>query len=134
MFTLRELNPKGVKLTPEMEQNIQILLERMNQVREKRGVSMIVTSGVRSLEDHKHIYAEQARRKGLKNYRIPMGSQHLKAAAVDIYDPVGTLFDWCKANEEFLVEVGLWCEDKDNQPRVHFQIYPPRSGRRFFKP
>lgn len=91
---------------------------------------MIVTSGLRSIEDHKRIYRE----KGISEDKIPMGSRHLHGQACDISDPDGKLYDWCKANEVFLAEIELWMEIKDSEPRVHFQIVPPKSGNRFFIP
>jgi hypothetical protein len=134
MITLSELNPKGAALTAAQEANLKILHERMNQVRTAWAQPMIVTSGFRSEADHRRIYRELAARRGVVSIRIPMGSLHLAGAAVDISDPDGSLHDWCKANEPLLARVGLWMEEKDDQRRVHFQILPPRSGKRFFKP
>lgn len=134
MITLKELNPKSSLLTEEQRANLDTLLERINIIRSKWGKPMVPTSGFRTLEDHKRIYRELAQQRGVSNIRIPMGSQHLKGAAVDIYDPDGSLFRWCKANEQVLVDAKLWCEEQDDQPRVHFQIFPPASGKRWFKP
>ncbi len=134
MISLKELNPKGFPLTPVQEANLNILLIRINRVREKWGKPMIVTSGFRSMEDHKRIYTENAKKNGVTNFRIPMGSRHLSAQACDISDPDGSLFDWTKANEQFLSDVGLWMEEKDSYKRVHFQTMPPASGKRWFKP
>lgn len=133
MITLKELNPKGHLLTEEQEVNLPILHRRINIIREKRALSMVVTSGVRSVEDHKRIYTEKARKAGMTAFRVPMGSMHLKGAAVDIYDPGGELYRWCKENEGVLVEAALWCEEGTNG-WVHFQIYPPKSGKRWFLP
>lgn len=134
MISLKELNPKGFALSKEQETNLNILHSKISMVRAKYNKPMRVTSGFRSLEDHKRIYMDIARRKGITNVRIPMGSQHLKAAAVDILDVDGALFKWCQDNVLFLEEIGLWIEDDQAVPRVHFQIFPPRSGSRFFKP
>ena len=136
MISLAELNPKNFPVNEEQEKNSLILLVRINQVRAKWGKPMIVTSGLRSLEDHIRIYKEIAEKskKEFDESKVPMGSLHLKFAAVDISDPDGSLYDWCVSNKAFLAEVGLWMEIKDSQKRVHFQIYPPKSGDRFFKP
>lgn len=136
MITLKELNPKNFPVTKDQEENSLILLERINKVRIKWAKAMLVTSGLRSLEDHIRIYKELAEKhnKEFDESKVPMGSQHLKFAAVDISDPDGSLYEWCKENEAFLVEVGLWCEIKDSEKRVHFQIYAPKSGDRFFRP
>lgn len=134
MISLKELNPKGFPLSPEQEANLQLLHSRINIIRSKWGKPMMVTSGFRSLDDHKRIYMEIGKKKGIGNVRIPMGSQHLKGAAVDIFDQDGSLMQWCRENEAVLVEAKLWCEDDPSTPRVHFQIFPPASGNRFFKP
>lgn len=133
MITLEELNPKGFALSDVQRRNVVVLHERINIVRKKYGKPMLVTSGVRSIEDHKRIYMEIAKRKGISNPRIPMGSQHLKGAAVDISDPKGELYAWCKANESVLIEAKLWCEE-GTRGWVHFQIVPPASGKRWFLP
>lgn len=121
MITLKELNPHDYKLNEEQEANIKILHERINIIRSNYGKPMIVTSGVRNEADQARI-----------NPAAPK-SNHLKAAACDIYDKDGELYKWCKANEALLVHVGLWCEEQQG-PWQHFQIFPPKSGNRFFKP
>lgn len=121
----------------EHQHNLEELKKRINIIREKWGKPMTVTSGYRSMFDHKRIYSEiNAKRRKLKQpeLTIPMGSKHLSGSAVDISDPDGSLHAWCKANIPLLEEVELWCEEKDNEARVHFQIFPPKSGKRFFYP
>jgi uncharacterized protein YcbK (DUF882 family) len=116
--------------------NLEVLLTRMNKIRTAWNKPMIVTSGYRSMHDHLRIYSQIATKRGqvFDPSKVPMQSNHLKGAAVDISDPDGKLYDWCQANKNILEEVGLWCEEKDDQARVHFQIFPPKSGKRFFKP
>lgn len=121
MITLKELNPKNYKLTPEQETNIKILHERMNKVRSAYGKPMTVTSGVRSEADQARI-----------NPKAPK-SNHLKGAACDIADSNGELYKWCKENESLLVEIGLWLEERQGGWQ-HFQIVPPKSGKRWFMP
>lgn len=119
------------------QHNIEELVKRLNIIRTKRGLPMIVTSGFRSMFDHKRIYSElnaKRRSQNLPELKIPMSSEHLRGNAADISDPDGSLHAWCKANESILEEVGLWCEEKDSQARVHFQTKPPKSGKRFFYP
>lgn len=132
MVSLQELNPKGFKLTEEQEKNILVLHEKINKIRTLYGKSMIVTSGVRSMEDHKRIYKE----KGITDEsKIPMKSKHLFGQAVDISDPKQELQAWCKANIDKLKEIGVWMEDfSATKNWVHFQIVPPKSGLLFFKP
>lgn len=117
--------------------NIEKLLKKMNLIRLHWAKPMIVTSGYRTREDHNRIYEEINRKRAEKKLlpkRIPLASKHLKGQAVDISDSDGSLYRWCMENEALLVQVGLWCEVKDDQARVHFQIVPPLSGRRFFIP
>jgi uncharacterized protein YcbK (DUF882 family) len=131
VVTLKELNPHNFPVTKEQETNSLILLMKINKIRTAWGKPMTVTSGFRSKADHLRIYKEM----GITDQNlIPMNSKHLSFEAVDISDPDGKLMEWCKANEHILEDAGLWCEEKDDKKRVHFQIVPPRSGKRFFKP
>jgi D-serine deaminase-like pyridoxal phosphate-dependent protein len=132
-IAMKELNPKGFVLSAVQSSNLVDLHRRINVVRSAYGKPMTVTSGVRSLEDHKRIYAEIARKKGLKAFRVPMGSKHLSAQAVDIADGSGALYRWCKENDDILETAGLYCEE-GTKGWVHFQTVPPKSGRRWFLP
>jgi len=138
MITIEELNPKRVPLTPIMSRNLETLHASMNIIRKAYGKPMRVTSGVRSMEDHKRIYLEIAKKKGIQNPRIPMGSKHLQAAAVDIYDPDGSLYRWCKENPDVMDRANVYLEEDTSAPRVHFQIIPFGSykpgGTRWFIP
>lgn len=130
MITLKELNPKNFPTTPEIDQNLNKLLEHINKFRGVYGKPMNVTSGLRSMEDHLRIYKQ----KGITDpAKIPMASKHLQGKAVDIADPKGELMDYCKANEALLQSCELWLED-NTKGWVHFQCEPPKSGKRFFKP
>lgn len=123
MITLKELNPKGYDPTVEQAANLAILLERINKVRKAYGKPMIVTSGLRSNADQQRINPSAPR------------SKHLMGAAVDIADKDADLYNWARKNESLLAEIGLWCEDgRYTLGWVHFQILPPRSGKRFFIP
>lgn len=119
-------------LPQEHRFNLTILLKKVNQIRQTYGKSMTVTSGYRSLEDHLRIY----RQKGITDKsKIPMKSNHLSGRAVDFADANGELKKWVLANVSLLESIGLWCEDFSATPTwVHFQINPPASGNRFFKP
>lgn len=128
MITMRELNPKAYELTEEQKFNIQILHDRINLIRCQYPWPMIVTSGVRSIEDHRRIYTKKA---SSGPVRVPMGSNHLIGAACDILDKDGSLYQWLKMREPLLIDVGLWCED-GTDGWVHFQIFPPKSGKRWF--
>lgn len=133
MITMKEIL-KGVELESlpkDHQDNLAILLERINKVRAAYGKAMNVSSGYRSMEGHLRIYKQ----KGITDQsKIPMKSNHLFGRAVDIADN-GSLQKWCKDNVKTLEEIGLWMESFDATPTwVHFQINPPRSGNRFFNP
>ena len=116
----------------EIKENLKILFGKINQIRDEWNNPMLVTSGFRSMDDHLRIYRE----KGITDHsKIPMKSKHLFGQAVDISDPNKELQGWCLNNENALEFIGLWCEDFESTPNwVHFQIVPPASGKRFFKP
>ena len=123
MISPKELNPNQYPVDHETAGNLATLLFRMNQVRREWGKPMIVTSGLRSQADQARI-----------NPKAPK-SKHLIGAACDIWDPKGELMDWCVANEKRLEQIGLWMEHRSATPTwVHMQIYPPKSGKRFFLP
>lgn len=116
MITAKELNPKGYKLTPDQQHNQDKLHYKMCIFRYKYNKPMISTSGVRSHKEHIKIYEDL----GVSFDKIPMGSNHLKAAAVDIRDTDGSLYKYCIENENLLRKLGLWIE-RDTDGWVHFQ-------------
>lgn len=64
-------------------------------------------------------------------------SWHIDCAAADVEDADGTLCAWVHAEEALVAHFGLWMEkthraDGTRRNWVHFQIYPPASGERFF--
>jgi len=127
MIRREELNKQNYPTSTQIENNLDTLLKRMNVIREAYAKPMIVTSGLRS--DAKQL---ELIIKGLSQARK---SNHLVGAACDILDKDGELGKWCLKNEELLAETGLWCEHPKASPGwVHFQIFPPNSGKRFFLP
>ncbi len=123
-------------LPADHQANLKILLEKINKVRAAWNKPMTITSGYRSKEHHIEIYKDIAKQRGqvFDLSKVPMASKHLSGQAIDISDPDGKLFEWTKANEKLLADIGLWMEEKDDQKRVHFQIVPPKSGKRWFLP
>lgn len=116
----------------EIQHNLEEVLLRINKIRTAYNKPMTVTSGYRTMQDHIRIYNA----KGIMDLKkIPMQSRHLYGKAVDISDPNKDLQKWCLANIKMLEDVGLWLEDFSATPNwVHFQIEPPKSGKRMFKP
>lgn len=68
------------------------------------------------------------------------GSTHLTAEGCDLQDhPDRRLARWCLRNQDELEEIGLWMENPrwcygNNDPWVHLQTRPPKSGNRVFIP
>ena len=120
---MKELNPHGYATSPEIAQNLAILLDRINHVRAEIGKPMTVTSGLRNVVDQARI-----------NPSAPH-SKHLTGQAVDIADADRTLRAWVLANLPLMEKIGLWIEDFGHTPTwCHFQVVPPKSGKRIFIP
>lgn len=119
------------KLDSVIKMNLAILLQKINLIRSAYGKPMIVNSGLRSMKHHLEIY----RRMIPPPPKVPMGSKHLFGLAVDISDPQHELQKWCLKNINILEKTGLWMEEFSYTPSwCHFQIVPPKSGKRFFIP
>ena len=120
MISMDELLNNKYKLedqSDEIQSNLTDLLEKVNQIRTLWAKPMVVTSGLRTMEDHLRIYAA----KGITDpAKIPMHSKHLVGAAVDISDPNLELTAWLKEDLSRLEDAGLWCE-QGNKNWVHFQ-------------
>jgi LAS superfamily LD-carboxypeptidase LdcB len=136
MISMQELlkDAKFEDQEQSIQDNLTLLLERMNKVREAYGKSMVVTSGLRTMADHLRIYAA----KGITDKsKIPMHSKHLVGLAVDIADSDGSLNQWCKDNVELLRDIGIWLENRQGGWQ-HFQVAPFGSyqpdGTIFFNP
>lgn len=118
--------------------NLMQLHYRLNVLRHHFGEPMVVNSGYRTEANHMEIYNEINDRRavqGLRAIKVPWGSQHLIGAAADIQDRDKKLKHFIEDNEHLLTELGLYCEDFEvTENFVHFQIFPPKSGKRFFKP
>lgn len=115
-------------LPPDFQENIRTLNERVNKFFEGYEWS----SNLKKVND---------------GYRRPQDtpkngsatSWHYKGAAVDIDDDdFGTRWRYVWENRQNLKDIGLWMEHPNwthgNGSWLHFQIYPPKSGRRFFIP
>lgn len=132
MITYKELLGQNsivdVPLTHRI--NLDDLLKRVNIFRAAYGKPMTVTSGYRSEQKHRDVYAK----KGLKP---PMGSKHLIGCAVDFADPDGSLYAFCVANPELLENAELYYEI-GTKGWLHLQSKPFGSyrpgGTRGFRP
>jgi hypothetical protein len=62
-------------------------------------------------------------------------SKHMTCQACDLYDPDGDIDEWALAHPDVLERIGLWQEHPSaTKGWAHFQIVPPRSGKRVFYP
>lgn len=109
--------------TQEISDNLDILLEKINKVREAYGKPMTVNSGWRPA--------------GI-NAATPgaaKSSKHCLGLAVDIADPSGEVFEWCLNNLQLLESLDLFLEDKRwTESWTHFGVGAPKSGKRIFVP
>lgn len=136
-FVFEEWHNRSVKsgcvkedFTPRVCFNAGVLIEKLNAL----GFvpARAFSSCLRSRQSQIRIYKE----KGITDEsKIPFGSCHLTGEGVDIADPNGVLGDWLKANEDKLMELGLYVEDLHYTPGwCHIQTRAPKSGKRFFIP
>ena len=134
MITMKELNRDNFPIDQDIKANLELLLKKINVVREMYGKPMVVTNGLRSMDKHIEIYKKKLGRSYTIN-KVPMKSQHLIGAAVDIADPDGKLAAWCIDNLPKFKDIALYMEDfNDTAGYVHFQLFAPKSGNRVFKP
>ena len=127
MISLSELTKTA---TPDYEQlkNLKQLKKRLNVIRRKWGKPMIITSGLRSREQHEAIYRKLGK-------KAPGGSAHLAGLAADIYDRDGQLSLWLLDRLNLLEKLGLYMESPERtRGWVHLQFRSPLSGRRVFQP
>jgi hypothetical protein len=134
-ITLKELVVRPMKIPDEHFDNLNLLMFKLNKLRDAYGKPLQVTSGYRSMEHHLAIYAA----KGITDKKkIPMKSRHLYGLAADLVpveDSIEHLHDWVLDNMKFCEEVGLWLEAMSATPTwLHVQIVPPKSGVRIFFP
>lgn len=125
------------ELTPDLRQNAGIFIRRFNKlwpiIEKDTGRAPNLTSGYRRQKDQPSHAAKL--------------SPHLRCEAGDFEDgPDAWLWRWCLRNLRLIAEVGLFLEDPRWTHNVmlpgraapvhwmHFQIHPPRSGRRIFQP
>lgn len=108
-------------LTSDQLLNMNTLVPKVNELLEHFGEYRLVTSGYRSIEDQKRINPKS------------MNSAHLSCQAVDLEDKDGKLNSWLKNNIAVLVELELYCEERQG-PWQHIQCRPVKSGKRFFIP
>lgn len=111
------------KLSDQQVRNLNILINKVNELLDRYGKSVTMNSGYRSPEDQARI-----------NPKAPK-SKHMECAAIDIGDKDHNFRYFCLNNLHHLVELGLYMEDPSSTYNwIHLQIIPPKSGRRIFLP
>ena len=109
-------------LTPQLEDNLATLLDRVNQFRTIYGIPMSVSSGYRPGHYNKDAG-------GAPN------SSHKTCEAVDFHDADGQLKTWIANNITVLDTCDLYQEDPNSTKTwVHLSTRRPNSGNRVFKP
>jgi len=117
MITRQEIlmgRDKEFPLTQELEDNLAILLEKVNIIRSIWGKPLIVTSGYRPAQ-----YNQNAN--GAKK------SAHMSCQAADFKDIDREFSKWCLNNLPLLKQNGLYLESPKYTPSwTHLQIRPTK--------
>lgn len=123
MITLKELlgDNKQSDLNPELLNNANDLLIRLNKFRAEYGIPMIVNSGYRT-------EAHNAEIGGAKN------SSHCHCQAADFKDNDGLIKKFIEKDPDILIRCDLYQEDPEaTKTWVHLQSRAIPSGKRIFK-
>jgi hypothetical protein len=95
----------------------------VNVLRYECKIPFIITSGVRTRDEQSQI-----------NPGKP-GSAHVQAAACDILDVDGKIWQWLVDHLDLVQELGCYLESRVYTPSwVHLQVIAPRSGHTIFLP
>lgn len=122
-FSFGQLNPHNFTINDEQMVNLNLLMGKLDSVREVFGKPMIVTSGLRDAVLQ------------VKVNPLNLLSNHLKGLAADIHDEGGILLAWVLQHLDFMKELGFFFEHPNWTPTwLHFQPVSPHSGKRFFIP
>lgn len=124
------LNPRKHPVSDEVLNNMRKLCEKLQQIQDSYGHQLVCNSGYRSPEEQMKI-----------NPKAP-NSWHTKGAAIDISDKDNVLWFWLnqyslgsRVDMSNIQALDVYLEDRSATPTwVHIQIYPPKSGKRIFKP
>jgi len=109
-------------LTAEMEGNLISLIEALQKIETEFGREFIISSGYRPKKINQAVGGAKF-------------SRHQTCQAADVIDSDGTLAAFVQQKNSALERAGLWVEHPAYTPGwVHFQICPPKSGRRIFIP
>lgn len=127
--------------TPQVRRNADTLLYRVNKLlvpAEKAGVVL----GIDTMTGTCVAGPWRPQAINERTANAGLASTHLTGEGIDLQDNRKRTFArFCLKNLVLLQEVGLWMEDprwtagrNDDDPWVHLQNRPPRSGKRIFIP
>lgn len=124
----------GNELTQEKQLNAGITVQRINEL-----ISILDAAGVEiQINPETGSPVSSGWRPTAINGATPGAaakSKHMRCEACDLYDPDGEIDDWAFDHPEVLADIGLWQEHPSSTKNwAHFQIVPPRSGKRVFYP
>ncbi len=111
-MTPSQLNTHGLTPTAEQQTNMEKLAAAITRLEGITGLEFTVTSGLRTSALQKHIDPEHP------------CSAHIDGQAVDLLDPDYKLWHWLIENDHYLVELGLYMENRTDIPHVHLQSRP----------
>lgn len=155
LITKEELESAGDPIPSEYQEAFEKFYEKINDFRNKCGISMVPTSYFRSKERQIRIYKNKAKNKEwpftdgvYKESKVPLSSKHMTGLAADFADVDKKLAKWVLDNIEWCKENGFYFENfganidtfkadpkMDKTPTwLHVQIIPPKSGRTIFNP
>ena len=116
------------ELTEQILGNAEDLLARVNGLLEK----------IQHIEAARAPKINSGWRPAFYNSTVPgaaVKSKHITGEAVDLADPDGELDEFLFANQQYLIDAGLWLEHPlASKGWTHLQSVPPRSGNRVFFP
>lgn len=130
------------EFTVEIARNASTLLERVNALLELAAAEG-VTPGVDQVTLNAVASGWRPAGVNARTANAATASTHLLGLGIDIQDqhPGRPLARWCLRNLGQLERIGLWMEDprwtggkNNNDPWVHLQARPPRSGNRVYIP
>lgn len=113
----------GHELDPEKRANAAKTVAAVNLLLASFGEQRTVNSGFRPSAVNATILGAAAK------------SKHMTCQACDLEDADGDLDEWALEHPEILEQIGLWQEHPSaTKGWAHFQIVPPKSGKRVFYP
>ena len=138
MIYLKELIKDHHVPDEDAKSNLNRLHYCLNYIRFHFKKPIVVTRAFVTLDEQVKLY------EAINTERLAQGkpqiapktkSFHLLGAAADLDDSKGELKDWVLKNAYTVETLLLHFEDFESTPKhLHIQIYPPESGKRFFKP